>query len=216
MEQPLLACSNGEVAESVHAGMQHDVAEFLAHVLTRLPFTMNKLAIPWQARSLGQHRRVQDQGQSAPMVLQHRELAGQPSLCRQTVQDMINAWHRQEDVHALVCWPSAIVLQAGRFDFDAGHNRALKRRYEIEPSPLIKMPGFERDQALHWKQYQLCSIIVHLGDSPDSGHYLNLMFDIRDSPYRIADDGIASRACDISEVDSYVSDMYLFFYCESR
>ena len=166
--------------------MQHDVAEFLTHVLNRLPYTMNKLAIPWQARSSGQNWRVQDLGCSAPMVLQACESEGASSLRRRTVQDMIDAWHRQEDVHALVHWPSAIVLQSGRFDFDAGHNCALERRYELDPSPVIRMPGFGHEQAMPWKQYQLCSVIIHLGDSPDSGHYFNLIFDIRDSSYYIA------------------------------
>ena len=59
MEQPLWRAQMGKWRNPT---MQHDVAEFLTHVLNRLPYTMNKLAIPWQARSSGQNWRVQDLG----------------------------------------------------------------------------------------------------------------------------------------------------------
>ena len=195
--------------------MQHDVAEFLNHVLSRLPFTKNRLATSWQARSQGQDWRVQDLGCSTSVVLPPGVEEDASSLRKQAVQDMINAWHRQVDVHALVCWPSAIILQAGRFDFDADQNHAIKSRYELWPSTQISVPRFAHDQTVHWKQYQLCSVIMHVGDSPDSGHYFNFVYDHRNSSYCIADDGECYRACDESEVSNYVRNTYLFVYCES-
>eukprot|EP00439_Symbiodinium_sp_Y106_P045034 s6688_g5.t1 len=179
--------------------MQHDVAEFLNHVLSRLSFTKNRLATSWQARSQGQEWRVQDLGYSTSVVLPTGVEEDASSSRKQTVQDMIQAWHRQEDVHALVCWPSAIILQAGRFDFDAAQNHAIKRRYELWPSAQISVPRFEHDQRVHWKQYQLCSVIIHEGDSPDSGHYFNLVYDLRNSSYCVADDGECYRVCSDSE-----------------
>ena len=75
--------------------MQHDVAEFLTHALSRLPSAMIRLATPWQARTRGTFWRVQDQGPSVPLVIQPSELAGTESLGMQTVQGMIEAWHNQ-------------------------------------------------------------------------------------------------------------------------
>ena len=195
---------------------QHDVAEFLTHALSRLPSAMIRLATPWQVRTRGTFWRVQDQGPSVPLVIQPSELAGTESLGMQTVQGMIEAWHNQKDVHALEFWPSAIVLQAGRFDFNAGCNRAIKRRYTIEPCTEVLVPGFQHGRGIQWKRYQLCSIIIHLGDSPSSGHYFNIFYDTGDSSYSIADDGVASRSRDASELIKLSSDMYLFFYCKSR
>ena len=196
--------------------MQHDVAEFLAHALSRLPSAMLRLATPWQARTRDAVWRVQDHGHSVPLVLQPSELAGKESLDGQTVQGMIEAWHNQKDVHALEFWPSALVLQAGRFDFNVGCNRAIKRKYSIMPCTEIMVPGFQHSRGIQWKRYQLCSIIVHLGDSQSSGHYFNIFDDARDCSYRIADDGTASRGCDASELTKLYCDMYLFFYCKSR
>ncbi|CAE7564693.1 unnamed protein product [Symbiodinium sp. CCMP2592] len=170
--------------------MQHDVAEFLAHALHRLPHTMSKLATPWQARSQGTNWRVQDEGQSIPLTILPEELAGGRALSEQSVQSMITAWHNQEDVHALVFWPPALVFQAGRFDFDADGRKLQKRRYKIRPDHYIRAPGFDRDGTIHWKQYQLCSVIIHKGNSPDSGHYFNLLYDCWESSYHIADDGV--------------------------
>ena len=151
-----------------------------------------------------------------PLVVQPPELAGVGPLQMVSVQHMLDSWGGQEDTHAAMHGPPAMILQAGRFDFDVRRGRALKRRYEIWPDTQVNLPVFENGLTQFAQRYQLCSIIVHRGDSPDSGHYFNLYYDAREGSYRVADDNVGSVSIDEEELYLYTADMYVFFYIRCR
>ena len=155
-------------------------------------------------------------GKLGPLVVQPPELAGVGPLQMVSVQHMLDSWGRQEDAHAAMHGPPAMMLQAGRFDFDVRRGRALKRRYEVWPDMHVHLPVFENGLTQFAQRYQLCSIIVHRGDSPDSGHYFNLYYDAREGSYRVADDNMGSVSIDEEELYLYTADMYVFFYIRCR
>ena len=64
---------------------------------------------------------------------------------------------------------------------------------------------------VHAVTYQLCSVILHRGKPPNSGRYVNLLYDVRDGSYRLADDGVLSSLID-GEFDNLAREIYLFWY----
>ena len=195
---------------------QHDAAEFLQHMLGKFTYTVDKLAVVWEARQPGDQDWLRtDGGQSAPWLLQPPLLAGgtQP-LIKVTVQDMIDNWHHQGSVHAVMFGPEALIVQVGRFDYDAQSDRALKRHFQLLPEPFIEVPVFVRGTVTRSITYQLTSLILHRGETPESGHYYNLFYDVRDGCYRLADDGVRSRVVD--DIEDYCKEIYLVLYQECR
>ena len=118
---------------------QHDAAEFLQFMLGKLTYTVDKLAVVWEARQPDDQGWFRtDGGQSAPWLLQPPLLAGTAPLTQVTVQGMIDDWHHQGSVHAAMFGPEALIVQVGRFDFDAHSDRALKRHFKLLPEPLLR------------------------------------------------------------------------------
>ncbi|CAE6973150.1 Pol [Symbiodinium sp. CCMP2592] len=95
---------------------QHDVAEFLAF-LTKCPYiNFDKVALSWQARSaaVAGDYLIQDLGYSVPLTLVPPCDVGLDNGDTYTVQDLVQAWHNQDEVFAAWPPPSAIILQLSR------------------------------------------------------------------------------------------------------
>ncbi|CAE7244932.1 unnamed protein product, partial [Symbiodinium sp. CCMP2456] len=77
---------------------QHDAAEFLQHLMSKLTLAATTLAVTWEARQPDDsHWLRTDGGQSVPWLLQPPYVAeGTLPRPRVTVQQMIDEWHQQD------------------------------------------------------------------------------------------------------------------------
>ncbi|CAE7501552.1 unnamed protein product, partial [Symbiodinium necroappetens] len=191
---------------------QHDGAEFILYLLRRLPFTAGKAMATWQARQQqAENWVVLDQGCSAPLLLQPPAWACQSDDHSLSVQELLHAWRDQEALHALVMQSQILILQVGRFGFDPVCERMLKHRFKLVPDLRIEVPVFGPNMCVQTARYRLCSAIIHIGDSPDSGHYFNTLHDA-DGRVVLADDNHPARFVEESLSIQYYSDIYILFY----
>ena len=191
---------------------QHDGAEFILYLLRQLPFTAGKVMTTWQARQQqDDHYVTIDQGCSAPLLLQPPAWACQSDDHSLSVQELINGWRDQDALHALVMPPKILTLQIGRFGFDHECARTLKHRFKLVPDLHIDVPVFGPQMNVHHDRYRLCSTIVHIGASPDSGHYFNTLHDA-DGRVMLADDNITARFVGESTCVQHYGDIYILFY----
>ena len=58
------------------------------------------------------------------------------------VQDLINHRHKQEQTHAMLVPAPAIVLQLGRFHYEANKSQAIKRRFKVGSERRVRAPCF--------------------------------------------------------------------------
>ena len=97
-----------------------------------------------------------------------------------SVQRLIDEWHEQDDLHALIRGPPILTIQAGRFDFrQLGRNsEAVKRRFKIAPETHVVVPAFREGLLIEHVRYQLPSILIHWGAAPNAGHYTALLHNV--------------------------------------
>ena len=195
---------------------QHDGAEYLEFLLAGQPYTAEALATHWQARTLqdGSYVTV-DGGSSAPLLINPPEWARSDSQYSATTQELLQGWHAQVDMHAALWPPEFLVLQVGRFEYDAVAGRSLKRRFAVVPDLIVNLPCYVRDMQTRNTAYHLRTALVHKGLSASSGHYVALMYDEDDSHQQkvwIADDGATATQTDDHEVARLFRDIYMLFY----
>ena len=68
----------------------------------------------------------------------------------------------------IVIKPSTLILQLMRFNFDTANDKTSKINEQIFCPPSILMPG--------GSTYFLTSIINHIGEETNSGHYNTILF----------------------------------------
>ena len=109
--------------------------------------------------------------------------------------------------------PGVLILQVGRFGFDDARARAQKFRFELVPDLYIEVPISDRNMHVQRSQYRLCASIVHVGNSPDSGHYFTLFHDA-DGRVVLADDNVKGRFMEHG-CFHYYPDIYILFYVQN-
>ena len=137
---------------------QHDVSEFASFILQQAGPQI--LQITWQARDVaGGVREVGELTQPIGLNIggDHRDF-----------QACINAWHRQDHTHALQAAAPLVCFQLGRFKRG---RRITKIRKCLRPSHVC-VPVFRDGTAdVEHVRYRLVSMVIHLGTSPNAGHY---------------------------------------------
>ena len=106
--------------------------------------------------------------------------------------------------------PGVLIVQIGRFGQADAHARVRKHRFELVPDMLIRVPTFAHNLHVQESRYRLCASIVHVGHSPDSGHYFTLFHDA-DGRVVLADDNVKARFVEQRSVQ-YHRDIYILFY----
>ena len=190
---------------------QHDAAELLACLTESCPGMKGCFGLNWEARSNeGGEIRVRDEGCSLPLCIRPASavLAGRTGT---SIQAMIDDWAQQEDAHAAITSPQALIVQIGRFQ-QAGVDRAVSKwSYDVIPDRLLTLPVFSGEGLdTFGVNMTLSSILVHRGDVPNKGHY-QAFLNIADQ-FMLADDNCSARPCDAVEYADMGPDSYLFFY----
>ena len=150
---------------------QHDAADFITHVMTR----MQPLALQgvWQSRlgvGWGQADVVDSGSLLSPIVL---HLSGNGE--EEDLQGCIDRWHRQAYLHGLCQAYPVVLVQLARYSYGAGG--ATKDRSGVSIPRKLSLPIFGRGLTVFQATYTVCSIIVHHGTCPNAGHYTSLLLE---------------------------------------
>ena len=133
----------------------------------------------------------------------------------QTVSTVHHTRTAQEDMHAALVPPEVLVVQVGRFEYHGDTNLSVKHRPSVVPDMDIQLPCFVRDMQTRHVPYRLRAAFIHKGLSPNSGHYVALLYDETDThPGNVwfADDGAPAVRITDDEVVAMYRDIYILFY----
>ena len=191
---------------------QHDGAEFMQYLVERQLLRESLLVVHWTASEADSV--CVDRGSSAPLLLVPPESALLNPEYHTSIQRMIDDWHEQSDMHAVLEGPRILVLQAGRFDYQQAG--AVKRRFRIAAEREVMLPVFGEHLSVTQAQYQLCSVLIHWGTSPDVGHYTALLYSHTGNDVYHVDDNIQGSRVLPEKADRMCVDSYLFFYAKCQ
>ena len=112
-----------------------------------------------------------------------------------SIQDCINDFLQDEKIEhmctlckrrthvkkmTLLTDPSTLIIQLKRYRYEYLKDRATKRQDEIESSKTLTLPS--------GSIYTISSVINHVGDSPDEGHYNIFIYDPHRDSFVLLDD----------------------------
>ena len=149
---------------------QHDAPELVMHLLPRLQ--ASNFEGRWEARVQTVHElRITDAGRlHAPLVMFPHP--GDTLY----LQRVIDQWHLQAAVHALVSPPSILCLQLQRFTGERGDLLRNVRPLQ-DCHHKVHVPIFLSDTATQVRPavYEVTAIQLHFGRSPETGHYRTVL-----------------------------------------
>ena len=185
------------------AWLQHDVAEFYDFVVPRLARATGDL---WQGRAVTEDvLRINNAGplcKCIPLPL--------PPAPKTDVQELVDAWHQQEDLCALTAAHLWFSLQLPRFNAATGD----KTHQPYAVPGTLSLPTFvdATSQAIERHEYFVHSIIRHHGATFRAGHYTVL---VRGSEDFLLDDDHPPRKALPRDLDDTSQSMYVLIMCHS-
>ena len=186
-------------------GIQHDAAEFLQFLqATASPVIFRSL---WHARSLVQDAvTIMDRGDGCPLLL-----PVPPSESASiTLQSMLDDWQSQAMVHGFESAPMSVVLQIGRFiQVDAAWTKSTRR---VLIPDTCSLPVFTDGLNLEHRRYKFRAGLIHLGDSPRTGHYRSILKAEVGPALFITDDGVYAARVTRAQEDMVQANLYLCFF----
>ena len=178
---------------------QHDVADFMMHVLHILD--PPQLQATWEARWETEQGIVcQDRGRlSCPIVLPIH-------ATHHTLQDCINDWSLQARLHALASATTVLFIQLARYRCRG--TLTFKDRQALAIPAEVTIPIFGKGLRTFKAVYTIVAVIMHHGAHTNTGHYTTILCDGRGKFWE-TDDG---RQAQLSESlpDNACTDGYLF------
>ena len=185
--------------------LQHDAAEFLLHVLgLAADFPVFS---PWRTLSGEGMLPAGDHGCNIISL----DLVNTAGAHLHSLQDCITAWHELQLHQHVLCDAGFVVFQLKRFSRNAF---IRKDTSEIVLSSRVLMPCVctppERpwEQQVQWLEFELISCVMHVGASPQAGHYQAVLYDTSGEGY-LTDDGRPARIA--VAADSISKRCYLLF-----
>ena len=149
---------------------QHDAPELVMHLLPRLQ--ARNFEGRWEARvQTARELRIIDAGRlHAPLIMFPHP--GDTLY----LQRVIDQWHLQAAVHALVNPPHILCIQLQRFTGEGGHLTRHVRPLQ-DCHHIVHVPTFasESTTVVHPVRYEVTAIQLHFGQSPDTGHYRTVL-----------------------------------------
>ena len=185
--------------------LQHDAAEFLAHILQQAP--VPAFSGSWASYSAGQMRDYHDLGHS-PLLLRIGR--------RRSLQSMIQGWHADpESRNSLLQAPRLLIVQIMRFSFTEG-SVVRKSQISFRLPQLLRFPcQTDADAPVEWLSYSISCGALHLGGTPQSGHYRSFFIsesEVRDSSrYWLTEDSQTLQAADEEAMQLVQRNCYLLF-----
>ena len=146
---------------------QHDVADFLSHILSIMQ--PPQLQARWEARlATMQGTACEDNGTLHTPIVLHIHST------HVTLQDCINAWHQQARPHALVAVPGLLFVQLARYRCTG--SLTFKNRQSVVIPSQVTIPVFGRGIQIFNATFHTAAVISHHGAHTCTGHYTTLLF----------------------------------------
>ena len=164
------------------AHIQHDAAEFWAHLLqVSAPSSCRG---SWQARAVTEDGiQILDSGTMQQALMTPLEAQSQT----QSISACINRWRNQHrlQIHVLVDAPTVLCLQLNRFRVRG--RRVTKTKTPVHIPQVIEIPRFVDDSLdVHLMRYRPVAAVAHHGATPLRGHYTSVAW-LQDG-FRLMDD----------------------------
>ena len=188
---------------------QQDAGEFLAFLLARA--SPSAYAGMWSARraeSTGVQ--VLDAGTlQAPLPI---------ALHGTSLQDCIDNWERQRNIHAIVNTGGLLLLQLLRYRTSAGQPHKDYSSIPTQPGQAIGLPQFDSASGhqTHMISCTVHSVVCHLGTTLSSGHYItalsvpgSLLGRTAGWKWLICDDGHEPRLASARDLDVIACNAYI-------
>ena len=193
--------------------MQHDVAEFLTHILPRLEF--DGFLSAWQGRVIrdGELRITDDMRPTSPVLLSWNQAF--PNSRQMRLPTLIQAWSDQTSRYGLTD-TAPVILQLPRYRVFLNGN-VRKRPFQV---PLISrhdraftMPVFSDPAGVvtHPHPFEVIAAVLHYGNSTSSGHYRAMLFPRSEGRPWLTEDGICATQASPSDLTDLASNCYLLF-----
>ena len=153
-----------------HVHRQHDAPELVTHLMPRMG--VHHAEKRWEARwSVNQHVQVFDQGTLlAPISM------SLPPGDNLHLQQVINGWHEQARLHALVTAPALLGVQLNRFIGEDGElSRDTRPLQGMDSVMCIPVYTAATTSQIRRVPLQVTSAQLHFGDRPTAGHYRTVL-----------------------------------------
>ena len=182
--------------------MQHDAAEFLLHLAQQDELVRDLSA--WHARAVGFEGAPRADSGRGIILLPVRSAADVPLT---TLQACVQAWHEQLQLHELRSDTEVVVFQLDRF-----RRQGLFVQKDTTPIALangeVLLPIGNSAGETQWWPYHILSLVIHLGQTPVSGHYRAVHYNAGDMC--ITDDNV--RVAKASPTDRVAERVYMLFF----
>ncbi|CAE7653774.1 jockey\pol, partial [Symbiodinium sp. CCMP2592] len=144
---------------------QHDVTEFISHLLPKLVARDAAGGVELrQQQPEGLYRRFESS-------LTHCVILPAMHKHNRSLQALLNFWHTQDVMHALVQPHPWVLLQLPRFRWIRGSTQKCRRTYGLAHRLQVPVYQNQVDLAVQWVPYDIACIIQHHGPRSDQGHY---------------------------------------------
>ena len=187
--------------------IQHDVAEFLLHILPRVSWLDTRIG--WETRTVQDNQVHRQVSNNMPILM----LNPAEGLISSNIADAVQTWHLQAGVivQALVRAPRELIIQLPRFrEAEAG---IVKHRIPLSLRPSrVTLPVFTgpNDTECSWTTYTIRAALLHLGVTTTSGHYRSVLIEAPSQICWITDDGVSAQPSDLSS-PLIEENCYVFF-----
>ena len=156
---------------------QHDYSEFLTHLIMHIGPDL--CAGRWEARrQQACPRRGSVVVRVDRGICQQAISLGLPDGNLHHAQSLLQNWHAQARVHALVQAPTILVVSFSRYGGSLGVG--CKNACRIAWGDVVSVPTFSAEDAIvtEMTECQVIAVVMRHGDSVDSGHYTTRLVEV--------------------------------------
>ena len=188
---------SGQTGRSFNDNLQHDASEFLVSMFEHL-FKDSLVSNNIDEQIFGglyQEKIVCKCGNVKYLPVQKLSEILMIQLHGQTMQSCLMNFLSDDDIRndctkcenknavktiEIVTEPSTLIIQLKRYKYDVDERKVIKRLDKIKCQKSLRMPG--------GSTFTLSSIVNHIGNNPNQGHYNVLIYDPINDCYILLDD----------------------------
>ena len=193
-----------------HRGQQHAAQQFLQHLCHRM--RANWMLGTWEGRRQDPHLRCTDEGLITRIPIYMPATGSR-------LQDCILHWHQQASIHAVCQASPVLVIHLQRFCHKDGRCEKDCTDVRFKAGQRLQVPVFEQGISCSMHTYMVISLVFHIGETPQSGHYQACLMPseglegvgVRGTGIWITDDDQRARKITASQQHHLRHDSYLLW-----
>jgi uncharacterized UBP type Zn finger protein len=188
---------SGQITRSFGDNLQNDAGEFLLSIIEHLVKDWTTLNIVNEQIFGGLFRETIfcECGNVKQLPVQKLSEVLMIQLKGPSIQCCLNGFLKEETIKHkcslckkqtckkkidIIIDPSTLIIQLKRYDYDTEKGKATKKQDEVECSKTLELAS--------GRTYTISSIINHIGEKPEKGHYNTLIVDQSNDSFVLLDD----------------------------